>query len=44
MKQEFEKEGMWYLGEGDSVLFFGARIFAFFQPQRHDFDTYKGVL
>jgi len=44
MKQEFEKEGIWYLGEGDSVLFLELEFLHFFQPQKHDFDTYKGIL
>jgi hypothetical protein len=30
MKQEFEKEGIWYLGEGDSVLFLELEFLHFF--------------
>jgi hypothetical protein len=44
MKQEFEKEGIWYLGEGDSVLFLELEFLRFFNLTKHDFDAYKGFL
>jgi len=30
MKQEFEKEGIWYLGEGDSGVFLELEFLHFF--------------